>query len=83
MASLEVVEQEALDALDKEPEGWRIYVSLARVYQMAGTLDAGYLDRAKSYLDVASELAPGMPEVAALREQQERFEESIRPGGGG
>lgn len=77
VTSLAIVEQEARDALEAEPEGWRIHTSLARVYQVASTLDASYLDRARIVLDLAAQLAPGMPEVAALQAQQERFEQSI------
>ena len=74
-AALAVVEREAQEALKIEPQGWRLYVALSRVYLVASSLDPAYLERANSYLEAAAEMAPDTLEVAALRAQQARAEE--------
>ena len=59
-------EMEALEAIEAEPENWRLNVALAELYLTAGSNDASRLDRARLYLDKAKLLAPKRPEVLRL-----------------
>ena len=71
MAAMALVDIEAQQAIASEPEGWRLYVALSRVYHRASDLSPTYRDRANLYLEAASLLAPRTLEVALIRSQQE------------
>ena len=77
-AALEMVEREAKRAVETEPQGWRIYVTLGRLYQRASLSDAGFMEQARSYVDRASELAPEAAEVIRAVLAQQQLEESIQ-----
>lgn len=68
--ALITLDRESKLAIESEPENWRIYVELARLYKKASTFDPKYLERADSYLDTASELAPNRIEVLELLPKQ-------------
>ena len=79
--SLAIADVEARRALEAEPRGWRIYSALGYLYQSAALANPEYLDtsqyleKARSYVASAVELAPDTLEVAALLERQETTEE--------
>ena len=77
-AAMEMVEREAKRAVETEPQGWRIYVRLAHLYQTATPSDSAFLEQARFYLDRASELAPETREVISAVLEQQRLEESIQ-----
>ena len=68
--ALITLDRESKLAIEGEPENWRIYVELARLYKKASSFDAKYLERADSYLDTATELAPNRIEVLELLPKQ-------------
>ncbi|MCH7744888.1 MAG: O-antigen ligase family protein, partial [Chloroflexi bacterium] len=68
--AMAMVEIEAKEAIESEPQNWRIYVALGSLYQSATSLDTRYLDVAESYIGIAGELAPGRFEVYELRARQ-------------
>ena len=55
---LAAVNAEAAAAVESEPENWRIYVDLVRVYTAVAVTDPEYRDSARRYRDRARELAP-------------------------
>ena len=71
---LQVVDREARLALEREPQGWRIYGILAHIYQRAASLDPAHLDQASSYLAEASRLAPRPVQLSRLHERQQSAE---------
>ena len=76
-AALATLEREGARALDAEPEGWRINVALAQVYQSASFGDPELLSQARSYVDRATTLAPETLEVTALRQRQRLVERQL------
>ena len=76
--ALAIIETEAKDALDGEPESWRVEVSLARFYQIASQeIDAAYLKLARIHLDEAIRLAPRTLDVVAVLKDQEILEQHV------
>ena len=76
--ALALVEIEALDAMEGEPESWRVEVSLARFYQIASQqVDAGYLVLARTHLDEAIRLAPLTLDVVSVQQDQKFLEERV------
>ena len=79
--ALAMAEREARRAIEAEPRGWRIYTALGYLYQRASLADARYidtttfLDRARSFVDKAAELAPDTLEVASLLKRQQATED--------
>ena len=76
--ALAFAEDEALRAIEAEPRGWRVYATLARLYQKAALQDPKFKERADSYLDKAAELAPNTIEVTSLRAELQALEEKRR-----
>ena len=72
---MDMIEREAVHATEGEPEGWKIYADLARLYRVAAARDAKYQEQADSYLESAIELGPETLEVMALRRLAELDEE--------
>ena len=73
--ALKIVEREGREAIEGEPQGWRIYAALARVYQKAATLDPKYGELAGSYVVTATELAPETIVVSKVRAERQRIED--------
>ena len=69
--TMAMVGGEAEAAIQGEPQSWRIYANLARVYQEASSLDPGYQRQALVYFRRASLLAPGMVREAGPEEEGE------------
>ena len=61
--TLYVVDGVLEEATRGEPEGWRLLVGAAEVYQQAAPYSPGYLALARDLIDRASSLAPGRKEV--------------------
>ncbi len=62
-AALGIVKKEAEAALKAEPREWRIYVTLAYLYQRASSLDPSLLQQGRAHIETARELAPERVEV--------------------
>ena len=63
---LALVDTEAAAAIDSEPENWRVYLALARLYGTIAASDPAYVERAIRYRDKTLELAPHRHEAGAL-----------------
>lgn len=63
---LALVNVEAVAALEDEPENWRIYVSLAKLYRMVSASAPEYENAARRYLEKSMELAPHRKEVLEI-----------------
>lgn len=74
--ALATVEREFERAKQSEPEQWRIYVAAAMVFQNVALFDpdSDYLERARSQLEKAKELAPDRLEIARILTQQHLLE---------
>lgn len=76
--TVELVATEAGRALAAEPQNWRFAAVLAVFYQIAAARDAQYVEVARRHLDSAAALAPGVPEVIDVVNEQERLEAEIQ-----
>ena len=76
-AAMTLIEEEAALGLIDEPENWRIYVGMARFYQIAAQMDVSLLEKSRIYVDGADLLAPRTIEVNAIRIEQERLEDLV------
>ena len=65
-AALAVAEREGQKGIEGEPEEWRIYNALARLYHRAASVDPAYVEQARLLVDKAVELAPVRVEVQQL-----------------
>ncbi len=63
---LVLVDTEAAAAIDSEPENWRVYLALARLYGTIAASGPAYAETAIRYRDKALELAPHRHEAEAL-----------------
>ena len=63
---LALVDTEAAAAIDSEPENWRVYLALARLYGVIAASGPAYVERAIRYRDKTLELAPHRHEAGAL-----------------
>ena len=78
--ALAMAEVEARRAINTEPQGWRMYVGLGYLYQNVALLEPAnldtsvYLEKSRSYVDKAAELAPDTLEVGHLLERQQATE---------
>ena len=75
--TVELVTREAWRGSRAEPQNWLHEAALATFYQVAATRDARYLPAARRHVDRARELAPGIPQIAAVAELQGRIEAGI------
>lgn len=62
-AALEVVELQGPPGMRTEPEEWRLFYTMARVYQQAGEVNEEFVAEARGLVDRAVELAPSRVEV--------------------
>ena len=76
--AMDMVDREALDIIETEPEWWRAYVDLARVYQSAAAIDPEYAETARTYVEIATALAPETRKVVSVRARQKEIEEGLR-----
>ena len=75
-AALAIVEREVLEILGSEPEWWRAYADVARVYQSAAASDPAHVETARVYVEIASALAPEARKVVSVRARQEQIEKA-------
>ena len=69
-AALAAVDREGRKGIASEPEEWRLYLSVASLYHRAAPADQGYVDRARSLVEEATELAPVRIETVQMQVQQ-------------
>jgi len=74
---LAFVETEGERATKAEPENWRIYMEMAKMYQIIANMerDEELVAHAKRYADEATRLAPELREIALLNWRIGRLEE--------
>jgi hypothetical protein len=65
-----LLQTQLYDALEAEPNEWRIHLSFANLYQTAGRRDPSYLPLARDLLDEGIELAPERIELIQLQVRQ-------------
>ena len=65
------------DALEVEPDNWRIISLMIHFHQNASERDDIYVAKARERLDKMSELAPNLPDTRILAEAQDRLEEAV------
>ena len=68
--AIEAANREGLAAMESEPEEWRIYDTLAGLYQRVAASDADYAARARLMVNAAQELAPERIEIQRLLARQ-------------
>ena len=76
-AALEVVQREGLEGMRSEPEEWRIYATLAGVYQSAAFTNPFHVETARSLVDAVAELAPERLNTLRLVVRQYIIEEDF------
>ena len=64
--ALQAAEREGRDALEAEPQEWRIHVGLASLYHKAAAIDPEYIKKARGLVEEASRLAPERLETVRL-----------------
>ena len=72
--TVELVTTEARRGLADEPQNWRLEAVLAGFYQNVAERDTAYLEVARRHVDRAAELAPGVPDVLYVVNEQEESE---------
>jgi O-antigen ligase len=72
---MDMIDREAVQATEGEPEEWKIVADLALLYYFAAAREAKYQEQADSYLESAIELGPETPGVMALRQLADLDEE--------
>lgn len=75
--TVELVTREAGRGSRTEPQNWLHEATMAAFYQKAVTRDVRYLDAARRHVARAVELAPGLPQVAAVADTQDQIERII------
>ena len=75
--TVEIVTAEGGRGLADEPRNWRLAAVLAVFYQIAADREPEYLDTARRHLDRAAALAPGVPVVVAVVNEQARLEAAV------
>ena len=83
LRTVELVAREADRGARVEPQNWVHETMLASFYQVAATRDASYLGAARRHIDRARELAPGIPQVVAVGDLQERLEAGVETASSG
>ena len=81
--AVNLVTQVGQEALQIEPQNWRIHASLAQTYQRASLrnpdhleLNIDYLELARAHVQEAFRLAPHTSQTNSVKVQQERLERS-------
>ena len=76
--ALDMVDRLALDIIETEPDWWRAYVDIARVYQSAAVIDPEHAETARTYVEIATALAPETRKVVSVRARQKEIEDGLR-----
>ena len=69
-AAVELMESTGNDALEVEPDNWRIIAMMIHLHQTAAELDREYLERAEESLEKMKRIAPNLPDTRILSEMQ-------------
>lgn len=75
-AEVELMESTGNDALDVEPDNWRIIAMLVLLHQTAAERDEEYVVKAREGLDKMAAIAPNLPDTRILSEQQDILEQA-------
>ena len=75
-AEVELMESTGNDALDVEPDNWRIIAMLVLLHQTAAERDEEYVVKAREGLDKMVAIAPNLPDTRILSEQQDILEQA-------
>lgn len=75
-AEVELMESTGNDALDVEPDNWRIIAMLVLLHQTAAERDEEYVAKAREGLDKMAAIAPNLPDTRILTEQQDILEQA-------
>ena len=80
--AVDFVTQEGQEALQIEPQNWRVHAALAHTYQLASLRNLDHLEEnfdylklAKAHVQEALRLAPNTSQTNRVKVQQERLEE--------
>ncbi len=77
-AEVELMESTGDDALEVEPDNWRILAMMVHLHQTAAEVDREYLEKAEESLEKMKRIAPNLPDTRILSETQA----SLRAAGG-
>ena len=69
-AAVELMESTGNDALEVEPDNWRIIAMMIHLHQTAAELDREYLEKAEESLEKMKRIAPNLPDTRILIETQ-------------
>ena len=72
--AVELMEKAGNDALEIEPDNWRIMAMMIHLYQVAAERDSEYLAKAGEHLDKMTRIAPNLPDTRILAENQDSLE---------
>ena len=73
-SEVELMESTGNDALDVEPDNWRIMAMMIHLYQTAAERDDEYVAKARESLDKMTRIAPNLPDTRILNEVQDSLE---------
>ncbi len=76
-AEVELMESTGNDALDVEPDNWRIIAMMVLLHQTAAERDEEYVAKARDGLDKMAAIAPNLPDTRILSEQQDILEQAV------
>ena len=75
-SEVELIEGTGNDALDAEPDNWRILALMVLLHQTAAERDDEYVAKARAGLEKMAAIAPNLPDTRILTEQQDMLEGS-------
>ena len=73
-SEVELMESAGNDALDIEPDNWRILAMMILLHQTAAERDDEYVAKARAGLEKMAAIAPNLPDTRILTEQQDMLE---------
>ena len=73
-SEMELMESTGNDALDAEPDNWRILAMMILLHQIAAERDDEYVAKARAGLEKMTAIAPNLPNTRILAEQQDILE---------
>ena len=75
-SEVELMESTGNDALDIEPDNWRILAMMVLLHQTAADRDDEYVTKARASLEKMTAIAPNLPDTRILTEQQDILEQA-------
>jgi O-antigen ligase len=70
-------DQQFRDAVEAEPQHWRMHIAVANLYHGLAVRDPSYIQKAREYVNKAHELAPTRIEVERMRTLQCLLEQDV------